>query len=329
MFKYQKLIASLIFIVLTLYTSSVAIALEPNIRTLQVESDATNNIISTTTNTITQNHTSDIQLNYQSLGNQDPRVIAANIINLILGGVGIIAISLILFGIINLAKSNGDQKKKKHAKSVLIMGIVCFILIIAAYALAAFILDAVFRKPVIYLYPEQEQKITVELDYQGELIADYPEYDEEIGGWEVTAYPDGRIINHADNQEYSYLFWEGKSTSKINWDLSTGFVVKGEDTRDFLRETLSEIGLTPKEYNEFIVYWYPLMMDNKYNLIHFAGEQYTDTAPLNITPEPDSMLRVFMVYKALSKEIDIEPQVITPFERKGFAVVEWGGTEVK
>jgi hypothetical protein len=150
-----------------------------------------------------------------------------------------------------------------------------------------------------------------------------------IGGWKVTAFPDGKIINHDDKQEYNYLFWEGKTASKVNWDLSSGFVVKGTDTREFLQETLSKIGLTPKEYNEFIVYWYPLMMDNEYNLIHFAGKQYTDTAPLNITPEPDSMLRVFMVYKPLSKFIEIEAQAIKPFERKGFTVVEWGGVEIK
>lgn len=41
-------------------------------------------------------------------------------------------------------------------------------------------------KPVIYLYPEQEQEIKVQLDYQGELIADYPAYDEKFKGWEVS-----------------------------------------------------------------------------------------------------------------------------------------------
>jgi len=71
------------------------------------------------------------------------------------------------------------------------------------------------------------------------------------------------------------------------------------------------------------------MQDNRYSLIHFAGKEYTDTAPLNITPKPDSMLRVFMEYKPLDEKIAIPPQKITPFERKGFAVVEWGGTEIK
>lgn len=184
-------------------------------------------------------------------------------------------------------------------------------------------------KPVIYLYSAQKEDVKVELHYEGRLIADYPEYNRAINGWQVTAYPDGKIINQADKKEYSYLFWEGLPEKKIDWDLSTGFVVKGGDTREFLQKKLSEIGLTPKEYNEFIVYWYPLMQNNKYNLIHFADSQYTDSAPLVITPEPDSILRVFMVYKPLKEKIEIKEQAIKPFVRRGFSVVEWGGTKAE
>ncbi|BFT94155.1 MAG: hypothetical protein MNSN_06850 [Minisyncoccus archaeiphilus] len=184
------------------------------------------------------------------------------------------------------------------------------------------------EKPVIYLYPEKETDVLVELDYQGKIIADYPDYDEEIGGWSVTAYPDGKVIDKRDGKEYEYIFWEGEFNKKVNWDLSTGFVVKGEDTREFLQNKLSLMGMTPKEYNEFIVYWYPRMKNNPYNLIHFAGKEYVDSAPLNITPKPDSVLRVFMVYKPLNHKVDIVEQEIIPFERKGFTVVEWGGTEL-
>ncbi len=189
-------------------------------------------------------------------------------------------------------------------------------------------LDNLIEKPVIYLYPEKQQDVTVQLDYQGQIIAEYPKFVGGLEGWKVMAFPDGKLINQVDGKEYSYIFWEGIADEKIDWDLSKGFVIKGEDTRDFLQDTLSQVGLTPKEYNEFIVYWYPLMKDNPYNLISFAGEQYTQTAPLTITPKPDSMLRVFMVYKSLDEKIEIEPQTFQTFERKGFTLVEWGGTEI-
>jgi hypothetical protein len=184
-------------------------------------------------------------------------------------------------------------------------------------------------KPVIYLYPEQTTEISVQLDYQGELIADYPTYNESYGGWKVTAEPDGTLLNTEDGREYSYIFWEGIPANQPDWDFESGFVVRGEDTVSFLQGTLPEIGLTPKEYNEFIVFWYPRMMNNKYNLIHFADNTYTDTAPLHITPEPDSVLRVFMVYKELNKPVSIAPQYFDTFDREGFSVVEWGGAEVR
>ncbi len=184
--------------------------------------------------------------------------------------------------------------------------------------------EEVEKKPVIYLYPSAKTDITVKLDYNGELITTYPEYN---GLWQVTAYPDGKIINKADQKEYSYLFWEGKSNS--DYDFSKGFVVKGEDTAQFLQEKLSEMGLLPREYNEFIVYWLPQMQNNAYNLIAFQGDVYTDNAKLLITPQPDSLLRVFMAYKPLDKAVEIESQTLKPFARNGFTVVEWGGCLVK
>ena len=87
-----------------------------------------------------------------------------------------------------------------------------------------------------------------------------------------------------------------------------GFCVAGADTADFLREKLAEIGLTPREYNEFIVYWLPKMQDNPYNLISFQSEAYTDAAKLDIDPTPDSVLRVFMAWKPLGRPQTIEPQ---------------------
>lgn len=179
-------------------------------------------------------------------------------------------------------------------------------------------------KPVIYLYPTVEQQVQVKLDYKGELTCTYPEYK---NGWEVIAQPNGELINMDDNKEYSYLYWEGNSN--VNWDFSKGFVVQGEDTREFLQEKLEYMGLIPREYNEFIVYWLPILEENKYNLIHFAGEEFDDYAKLQITPQPDSILRVMMVYKPLNKPIEVEEQILKPFDRKGFTVVEWGGTESK
>jgi hypothetical protein len=182
-------------------------------------------------------------------------------------------------------------------------------------------------KPVIYLYPETEQQIYIKLNYSGKLLTTYPDYDYSIGGWKVIAYPDGRLINLSDHQEYSYIFWDGETPLNI-YDIKKGFVIEGSKTKDFLQNTLKKIGLIPKEYNEFIVYWLPKLEKNKYNLIYFAGKEYTDTAKLDIYPKPDSILRVFMAYKPLDNIVDVPTQELSTFERKGFTVVEWGGREI-
>ena len=179
-------------------------------------------------------------------------------------------------------------------------------------------------KPVIYLYPETKIDVDIKLDYNGKLYCTYPEYN---GVWSVTAYPDGTIIDKTTGKEYSYLFWDG--FCHVEYDMSRGFVVKGEDTAEFLQETLAKMGLTPVEYNEFIVYWLPQMQSNAYNLITFQTDAYTDNAKLTVTPTPDNVLRIFMVYKALDEPVVVEEPVIEPFVREGFCVVEWGGSKIK
>ena len=108
--------------------------------------------------------------------------------------------------------------------------------------------------------------------------------------------------------------------------------MKGEDTAEFLRTTLAEIGLTPEEYNEFIVYWLPRMQDNEYNLISFQTDNYDESCPLTVTAadgKEADVLRVMMAWQTVDEYVEIEPQSFDGFERNGFSVVEWGGEEVK
>ena len=183
----------------------------------------------------------------------------------------------------------------------------------------------VAAKPVIYLYPEKETDVHVEVELtEAELYTTYPKYN---NGWDVVAKPDGSLVNKVDGTHHRYLFWDAVNC-RTEFDLSKGFCVAGSDTESFLKEKLSYMGLTEDEMNEFIVYWLPKMEHNKYNLISFQSDKYTDSAKLNITPTPDSMLRVFMTYVPLEEAVDIEPQELSTFERSGFTVVEWGGSEL-
>lgn len=178
-------------------------------------------------------------------------------------------------------------------------------------------------KPVIYFYPKEDNtKVNVTLDFKGDLTCTYPTYN---NGWDIIANKDGTIFDK-EGQSYNYLYWEG--TSNIQWNMSQGYCVKGSNTAKFLEEKLTELGLTRKEANEFIVYWLPKMQDNKYNIISFQGIDYDEQAKLNINPNPDTLIRVFMTYYSSDKYVNIKPQKITTPLRNGFTVVEWGGSEI-
>ena len=181
-------------------------------------------------------------------------------------------------------------------------------------------------KPVIYFYPTKKQEISVKLDLDWYLVASYPEYSKKLNWRKFVADVDWTLHDVRDGKEYSYIFWEaGMNLPKIKeW-----FVVAREDTIEFLQEKLAYLGLTPREYNEFIVYRWQRLKQNKYNLIYFAGEDYTSKAKLTIVPKPDSIQRVFMVFEWLDKITKIPEQKLKKFERTWFSVIEWWGWELK
>lgn len=58
-------------------------------------------------------------------------------------------------------------------------------------------------KPVIYLYPEEETEVSVNLNLNGKLTCTYPKYN---NSWTVTAKPDGTLTDK-NGMNYNYLYW--------------------------------------------------------------------------------------------------------------------------
>jgi len=181
-------------------------------------------------------------------------------------------------------------------------------------------------KPIIYLYPEAKTDVIVKLGAPQNLTVSYPKYAD---GWNVTAYPNGDLIDKATGKKLYSLYWEGKKENK-NIDKSTGFVVKGEDSAKFLEEKLDVLGLNYKEKEEFIVYWLPKLEANAYNYIYFeSAEEIEKDMPLELSVQPDTIIRVRMVFEGLIEKKDVKEQVLTLApERRGFTVVEWGGIDL-
>jgi hypothetical protein len=185
----------------------------------------------------------------------------------------------------------------------------------------------IVEKPVIYLYPTKTEPVTVHLDYPAGFRSTDPSYS-STSGWQVLASPNGNLTDLSTGEHYPYLFWEG-NPAPINYNMTTGFVVPGSQTEAFLRQELPTIGLSPSETTAFIAFWEPRMNGDTYNLIHFAGSEYTNYAKLTVSPQPNSELRVFMVFQPLSQPVSVTPQTFSGFQRKGFTLVEWGGTELR
>lgn len=179
-------------------------------------------------------------------------------------------------------------------------------------------------KPMIYLYPTHKMKVNVKLGYKDLLTVTYPKYND---GWNVTARTDGKLIGE-DGRTYYGLYWEG--LNNFDNEFKDGFVVEGKDATSFLEEKLEILGLNEIEANEFIVYWLPKLEENEYNLIRFESiEKINEQMPLEITPAPDTIIRVLMEYKPINYRVNINEQALTRVSRKGFTVVEWGGSLIK
>ena len=218
--------------------------------------------------------------------------------------------------------------KKFIGKRILKTLIIIFVLVTLIFTLLHFSpadpIAIILGKPVIYLYPEKEMEVFVDVSVDnGEIFVSYPEKND---GWRVTATPDGKIIDE-NGITHNSLFWEAKAN--IEFDLSEGFVVEGKNSVEFLQEKLSYLGLNQNEINEFIVYWLPYMIDNPYNLVSFQWENYDKFAPLTVIPQPDSIQRVYMALKPLDEYVEIPEQQLKKFERAGFTVIEWGGSLIK
>ena len=181
------------------------------------------------------------------------------------------------------------------------------------------------EKPIIYIYPTEEIKVSVKLLNSSLLTVTYPRYN---NGWNVIAKPDGMLKQIETDKTFYGLYYEGKNHNVTM--KNDGFIVKGEDTIEFLEEKLNILGLNEREINEFIIYWLPRLENNKYNYIRFeTSEEIEEYMPLEITPKPNTIIRVVMDFKSLNEKIKIEEQKLTPRERVGYSVIEWGGCEIK
>ncbi len=175
-------------------------------------------------------------------------------------------------------------------------------------------------KPVIYLYPEETTQVSVQVG------ADFS-YTEPVypnGGWQVTAKPNGQLSYQG--QTYPYLFWEGTGHGYYPNYQDRGVVVKADQVVATVQEQLKAFGLNQQEITDFLEFWQARFPKENYVRLTWLGTREMDVlAPLQVSPAPDSKIRVFLEFEPLASYKALQPQKIYATPRTGFTLVEWGG----
>jgi len=173
--------------------------------------------------------------------------------------------------------------------------------------------------------------------------------------WYVRAYPDGTLVDlvpeHTNcasldttrhgseyaqdacrKNTYPYLYWAGNRVGAAYpvLDKNIGWVVSRDNLWSFLDTTVTTIGFTQKEKDDFLSYWVPVLWEKQVPWYHLRFLQTSDMnafVPMNIHPQPDRYYRLFLDWQPLSEPLSmpIVPQQLDRIIRTGFTIVEWGG----
>ncbi|KAF9563453.1 hypothetical protein CPC08DRAFT_323610 [Agrocybe pediades] len=236
-------------------------------------------------------------------------------------------------------------------------------------------------KPVIYLFSPSpiEASVKLSLAPQWDFSAIYPvvpiekavgkEHHQEVT-WRVRSQPNGDLKELTTGLDVAYLFWEAHTTPGSESPQTSGskegsveafnpnsailnddnsVVLPVSKVTLYLDRALHALGLHTEARTSFITYWLLSILKHKNIAFRFVPQaSYEQAAPLTVSPSPDVVSRVFMVFQGVSDEevpqwtkatAKVEEDVsfwedVVGIDRKRttdaslFRVVEWGGMEV-
>ncbi|KIJ91690.1 hypothetical protein K443DRAFT_135456 [Laccaria amethystina LaAM-08-1] len=241
------------------------------------------------------------------------------------------------------------------------------------------------RKPVIYLYSPSENfaSVTLSLIRQWKFSVVYPvvpikrvegHLHEELE-WKVRVCANGQLTEMNTGLDVAYLFWEARTDPSIpisppqspiighpSSDVEVfnpndaclsdndSVVISVDIVTPYLDTALKALGLHTEARTSFITYWLPEMLKHKHIALRFVPQStYERAAPLKISPAPDIITRVFMLFKGVDEGLlsdwplardrahrsaDFWKDVVgVNYERSMdeslFRALEWGGMEVR
>jgi hypothetical protein len=189
----------------------------------------------------------------------------------------------------------------------------------------------VVKKPVIYCYSEENLSLEVRLFPKGDFLFTYPKIEEHT--WKFQLENNQIVLDNG--KKFPYLFWESLNSTVQYFTENKrveGSVLKNTELVDFFEKSLAEMGLNENETTDFITFWVPQMMDSPYLFIQFLeDEKYASIAEIKISPEPENLKRIFMLFSKIEVPLDIEiyDQRFKKMKRNGLTIIEWGGAELE
>ncbi|MGB0932925.1 MAG: hypothetical protein ACPGU5_01495 [Lishizhenia sp.] len=175
-------------------------------------------------------------------------------------------------------------------------------------------------KPVIYMYSDLDLTTKLSLKIKGNLTFSYPEYKSQ---WEVEIKNNQLYV--AD-KKYPYLFWEGSRSS--SFQITEGAVVSKENLLNYLELSCDKLGLNMREKTDFITFWYPRLHNYDFLKLQFLDtEAYKEqVAEISFSKTPETLQRIYLLAQPCEENEGLEPQRFEKLNRKGFTVIEWGGS---
>ncbi|KAG1838522.1 hypothetical protein DFJ58DRAFT_749242 [Suillus subalutaceus] len=231
------------------------------------------------------------------------------------------------------------------------------------------------KKPVIYLYSPFDIDASVKLSLIPEwsLSVIYPIVTTGDHGhhleWNVHTHQDGSLTEHNSGLDVSYLFWEAETNVQAfprspaskpqpvdtfnpissSLDDMDSIVIPVDKATVYLDKSLKVLGLHTEARTSFITYWLPSILKHECIALRFVPQAaYERAASLRISPQPDVVTRIFMLFKGICKEhlgnwanaqMQAEKDVAWWVDIVGvdparagdatlFRVLEWGGMEI-
>lgn len=174
-------------------------------------------------------------------------------------------------------------------------------------------------KPNIYFYAPELLEISVEFLEEHLLTETIPEYS---FGWDTTVCGDGQII--CQDEPYDFLFYESLADASL-FETESAWVIYADTREEQLLEVLALYDFNEKETADFIEFWMEKLEAGVDYVMYPQDTVCVDRQmPMVIVPEPTRITRIWFGFEKYAGQTFETPQV-TPIEREGFTVVEWGG----